>query len=127
MSRRNTDAITIHSILDWIEDNLGIATVTGESVRAFGLLKWHLQRMFKKETGHSLGQYIRSRKMTEIAQKLKESNEPILYLAERYGFESQQTLTRTFKNYFDVPPHKYRMTNMQGESRFLHPLNHYNS
>ncbi len=66
--------------------------------------------MFKKETGHSLGQYIRSRKMTEIAQKLKESNEPILYLAERYGFESQQTLTRTFKNYFDVPPHKYRMT-----------------
>ncbi|EJU2022721.1 MDR efflux pump AcrAB transcriptional activator MarA, partial [Escherichia coli] len=23
--------------------------------------------------------------------------------------------------------HKYRMTNMQGESRFLHPLNHYNS
>ncbi|ENH1705876.1 AraC family transcriptional regulator, partial [Escherichia coli] len=53
--------------------------------------------------------------------------EPILYLAERYGFESQQTLTRTFKNYFDVPPHKYRMTNMQGESRFLHPLNHYNS
>ncbi|HFI1250517.1 TPA: MDR efflux pump AcrAB transcriptional activator MarA [Escherichia coli] len=89
--------------------------------------KWHLQRMFKKETGHSLGQYIRSRKMTEIAQKLKESNEPILYLAERYGFESQQTLTRTFKNYFDVPPHKYRMTNMQGESRFLHPLNHYNN
>ncbi|ELC4129777.1 AraC family transcriptional regulator, partial [Escherichia coli] len=68
-----------------------------------------------------------SRKMTEIAQKLKESNEPILYLAERYGFESQQTLTRTFKNYFDVPPHKYRMTNMQGESRFLHPLNHYNN
>ena len=38
--------------------------------------------MFKKETGHSLGQYIRSRKLTEIAQKLKESNEPILYLAE---------------------------------------------
>ncbi|EAY6798555.1 helix-turn-helix domain-containing protein, partial [Salmonella enterica] len=76
--------------------------------------------------GHSLGQYIRSRKMTEIAQKLKESNEPILYLAERYGFESQQTLTRTFKNYFDVPPHKYRITNMHGESRYMLPLNHGN-
>ena len=79
--------------------------------------------MFKKETGHSLGQYIRSRKLTEIAQKLKQSNEPILCLAERYGFESQQTLTRTFKNYFDVPPHKYRITNVPGESRYLHPLN----
>jgi len=93
MSRRNTDAITIHSILGWIEDNL---------------------------------EYIRSRKLTEIAQKLKESNEPILYLAERYGFESQQTLTRTFKNYFDVPPHKYRITNMRGESRYLLPINHCN-
>ena len=118
MSRRNTDAITIHSILDWIEDNL-------ES--PLSLEKVSERSGYSKETGHSLGQYIRSRKMTEIAQKLKESNEPILYLAERYGFESQQTLTRTFKNYFDVPPHKYRMTNMQGESRFLHPLNHYNS
>ena len=65
-----------------------------------GYSKWHLQRMFKKETGHSLGQYIRSRKLTEIAQKLKQSNEPILYLAERYGSESQQTLTRTFELLF---------------------------
>ncbi|MCF3720783.1 helix-turn-helix domain-containing protein, partial [Salmonella enterica subsp. enterica serovar Weltevreden] len=73
------------------------------------------QRMFKKDTGHSLGQYIRSRKMKEIAKKLKESNEPILYLAERYGFESQQTLTRTIKKYFDVPPHKYRITKMHGQ------------
>ena len=113
MSRRNTDAITIHSILDWIEDNLESPLSLEKVSERSGYSKWHLQRMFKKET--------------EIAQKLKESNEPILYLAERYGFESQQTLTRTFKNYFDVPPHKYRMTNMQGESRFLHPLNHYNN
>ena len=100
MSRRNTDAITIHSILDWIEDNLESPLSLEKVSERSGYSKWHLQRMFKKETGHSLGQYIRSRKMTEIAQKLKESNEPILYLAERYGFESQQTLTRTFKNYF---------------------------
>jgi AraC family mar-sox-rob regulon transcriptional activator len=41
--------------------------------------------MFKKETGHSLGQYIRSRKLTEIAQKLKESNEPILIWRSAMG------------------------------------------
>ena len=117
MSRRNTDAITIHSILDWIEDNLESPLSLEKVSERSGYSKWHLQRMFKKETGHSLGQYIRSRKLTEIAQKLKESNEPILYLAERYGFESQQTLTRTFKNYFDVPPHKYRITSVPGESR----------
>ena len=34
MSRRNTDAITIHSILDWIEDNL-----ESPLSLAFGLLQ----------------------------------------------------------------------------------------
>lgn len=96
MSKRNNDAVTIHSILDWIEDNLESPLSLERVSQRSGYSKWHLQRMFKKETGHSLGQYIRNRKLTEIARKLKHSNEPILYLAERYGFESQQTLTRTF-------------------------------
>ena len=91
MSRRNNDAITIHSILSWIEDNLesplSLEKVSERSVTLSGTCNVCL----RKETGHSLGQYIRSRKLTEIAQKLKQSNEPILYLAERYGFESQQT------------------------------------
>ena len=39
MSRRNTDAITIHSILDWIEDNLESPLSLEKSVRAFWLLK----------------------------------------------------------------------------------------
>ena len=119
----NTGAF-MHDLLDWIDNNLDSRLDIESVARRSGYSKWHLQRMFKKETGHSLGQYIRSRKLTEIAQKLKESNEPILYLAERYGFESQQTLTRTFKNYFDVPPHKYRITSVPGESRYLYPLKH---
>ena len=123
MSRRNTDAITIRSILDWIEDNLESPLSLEKVSERSGYSKWHLQRMFKKETGHSLGYYIRSRKLTEIAHKLKESNASILYLAERYGFESQQTLTRTFKNYFDVPPHKFRTTDIPAESRYLYPPN----
>ena len=49
MSRRNTDAITIHSILDWIEDNpespLSLEKVSERS----GYSKWHLQRMFKRD------------------------------------------------------------------------------
>ena len=126
MTNRNNDAIIIHSILDWIEDNLESPLSLEKVSRRSGYSKWHLQRMFKKETGFSLVKYIRSRKLTVIAQKLKESNEPVQYLAERYGFESQQTLTRMFKKYFDVPPHKFRVTSVHGESRYLLPLTHCN-
>ncbi|QDE47217.1 helix-turn-helix domain-containing protein [Enterobacter hormaechei] len=80
-----------------------------------GYSKWHLQRMFKRDRPFIRTIYSQPQADGDCP-KLKESNEPILYLAERYGFESQQTLTRTFKNYFDVPPHKYRITSMPGES-----------
>lgn len=50
MSRRNTDAITIHSILDWIEDNLESPLSLEKVSERSGYSKWHLQRMFKKET-----------------------------------------------------------------------------
>ena len=43
MSRRNNDAITIHSILSWIEDNFGIAPVAGKVSERSGYSKWHLQ------------------------------------------------------------------------------------
>ena len=105
MSRRNNDAITIHSILSWIEDNLESPLSLKKCLSAPVTLSGTCNVCLRKRPPFP-GQYIRSRKLTEIAQKLKQSNEPILYLAERYGFESQQTLTRTFKNYFDVPPHK---------------------
>lgn len=124
MSRQNNDATTIHSILDWIENNLQSPLSLERVSQRSGYSKWHLQRMFKKETGYSLGQYIRNRKLTEIALKLQDSNEPILYLAERYGFESQQTLTRTFKNYFSVPPHKYRVAHMAEDTKYIRPINH---
>ena len=102
MSRRNNDAITIHSILSWIEDNLESPLSLEKCLSAPVYSKWHLQRMFKKETGHSLQPVHRSRKLTEV-RKLKRSNEPILLPGGTLWFQSQQTLTRTFKNYFDVP------------------------
>lgn len=49
MSRRNTDAITIHSILDWIEDNLESPLSLEKVSERSGYSKWHLQRMFKRD------------------------------------------------------------------------------
>ena len=85
MSRRNNDAITIHSILSWIEDNLESPCRWKKCLSAPVTLSGTCNVCLRK-TGHSLGQYIPQPKLTEIAQKLKQSNEPILYLAERYGF-----------------------------------------
>ena len=50
MSRRNNDAITIHSICRGLRiTESPLSLEKGLS----GYSKWHPQRMFKKETGHS--------------------------------------------------------------------------
>jgi len=41
MSRRNTDAITIHSILGWIEDNLESPLSLEKVSERSGYSKWH--------------------------------------------------------------------------------------
>ena len=79
MSRRNNDAILIHSILSWIEDNFGIAPVAGKSVTGAPVTpKWHLQRMFKRD--RPFPRPVHPQPQADGgAQKLKQSNEPILY------------------------------------------------
>ena len=49
MSRRNTDAITIHSILDWIEDNLESPLSLEKVSERSGYSKWHLHGCLKKK------------------------------------------------------------------------------
>ena len=56
MSRRNNDAITIHSILSWIEDNLESPLSLEKVSERSGYSKWHLQRMFKERDRPFLGQ-----------------------------------------------------------------------
>jgi AraC-like DNA-binding protein len=110
----------INDIISWIEVNIDTPLSVQCVAEYSGYSKWHLQRIFKKETGLTLGKYIRNRKLTLIAQNLKNSNEPILSLACRYGFESQQSFTRSFTHYFSVSPHRYRTSDFRAEYKYIH-------
>jgi AraC family mar-sox-rob regulon transcriptional activator/AraC family multidrug resistance transcriptional activator len=87
-----------------IESHLKIDDVAIKS----GYSKWHLQRIFLADTGQTLGQFIREKKLVLIADKLTTSNEPLINLAINYGFDSQQSFTRAFHKKYHLPPQKYR-------------------
>ena len=36
------------------------------------------------------------------------TNEPLINIAMRFGFDSQQSLTRAFRKRYNVPPHRCR-------------------
>lgn len=90
----------VNEIVRWLESQLQrnegikIDTIADKS----GYSKWHLQRVFKELKGCTLGEYVRKRRLLEAAKSLREGNLPILDIALQYGFSSQATFTRIFKN-----------------------------
>lgn len=98
----------IIELIQWIEDNLEKPLSIDIVAQKSGYSKWHLQRMFKQMTNQVLATYIRLRRLTHCAISLKLTSRPILEIAMRYQFDSQQTFTRTFKKQFGVTPAQYR-------------------
>ena len=73
-----------------------------------GYSKFHLSRLFKQETGVTISEYIRKRRLATAAQYLLYTDEPLLQIAFDLQFQSQEAFTRSFKKLYNMPPGKYR-------------------
>lgn len=98
----------INQLLAWIEQNLEQTLTLDEIATKAGYSKWHLQRMFKRQTGHVLGTYVRRRRLTAAARELRLTGTSVAIIADKYQFDSQQTFTRGFRQQFGLPPAAYR-------------------
>ena len=102
----------VNDILKWLEaqlqrnEGIKIDTIANKS----GYSKWHLQRIFKDFKGCTLGEYVRKRRLLEAAKSLQEKDMSILDIALMYGFSSQATFTRIFKNTSTL--HQLNLENM---------------
>lgn len=74
-----------------------------------GYSNYHFHRLFKKETGYSLYDYIKQQRLIKASLLLKHSELSILDISTLSFFNSQEAFTRAFKNKFQIPPKKFRM------------------
>ncbi|NWA61550.1 helix-turn-helix domain-containing protein [Pantoea sp. B9002] len=122
-------AAFMQQLMLWIEDNIEQKLILETVARRAGYSQWHLQRLFRSYTGVALGTYIRERKLTASVIALLNSNTPLMDIAIKYGFDSQQTYCRTFRRMFDLPPGAFRrkyqhsLPDIDGPASllFLHP------
>lgn len=94
--------------ISYIEGNLTEEIQLDVFPAVIGYSKFHLLRIFKEETGKSIGEYIRLRRVAMAAILLLHSDETILTIAFLFHFQSQEAFTRAFKEVYAVPPGKYR-------------------
>lgn len=94
--------------VSYIEGNLTEEIQMDIFPSVIGYSKYHLSRVFKQETGKSIGEYIRLRRLATAASFLLQTDESILTIAFLFRFQSQEAFTREFKDVYGLPPGKYR-------------------
>jgi AraC-like DNA-binding protein len=102
--------IDIQKAINWIEGNLEDEITLQEISDFIAYSPFHTSRLFKKYTKSKLRNYIRLRKLTKAAIELRDQNVRIIDIAVKYGYQSQEAFTRSFKNVFDITPFEYRKT-----------------
>lgn len=98
----------VQHIVDTLEENILSEWQLEQYAKKIGYSKFYLTRQFKKETGLTIGAYIRKRRLAVAAFLLLHSDESILAISFECQFQSQEAFTRAFKELYQMPPGKYR-------------------
>ncbi|PAD69960.1 AraC family transcriptional regulator [Bacillus sp. 7586-K] len=98
----------IQETIEYIEKNLHEELSLENTAQHAGFSKFHYHRIFQKEVGVTVSEYIRYRRIANAANLLLYSDEKIIDIALYYRFESQESFTRSFKKYYQLPPGQYR-------------------
>lgn len=65
---------------------------------------YHFQRIFSLLTGISLGEYIRNRRLSSAAQELIQSQDKLIDIAYKYGYETPESFSKAFTRFHGVTP-----------------------
>jgi AraC-like DNA-binding protein len=91
----------------YIETRLREPITLKELADAAGYSPWHAARLFREATGLSPFDYIRSRRLTKAALRLRDGDERVLDVALDFVFDSHEGFTRAFSKEFGIPPKRY--------------------
>ncbi|KRF03651.1 hypothetical protein ASG89_02500 [Paenibacillus sp. Soil766] len=84
--------------------NLTIGQLASEVFMSPG----HLQTLFKKETGHTINDYITHVRLKKAQELLKDASIKIYEVANQVGYQDTHYFTKIFKKVVGVNPMEYR-------------------
>lgn len=93
----------IADILHYINTNLSASISIDDLASKFYLSKYYMMRLFKAETGYSIGNYI-SQKRLLFAKDLILQGTPVLEACFDCGFQDYSTFSRAYRKCFHESP-----------------------
>lgn len=107
---RKEDTVSIHirKSIEYIYENLSRQITVNELAERAGLSPGYFSRLFIKETGKNVNQFINSTKIKTAKNMLKYSDFSLLDISLSLGFSSQSAFTAKFRKITGVTPKGYR-------------------
>lgn len=94
--------------IDYINQNLHSNITVAELAEVVSLNETYLSKIFKKETGITVSEYIRTKKIEEACWLLKYTNKSSIEIATDLSFSSHSYFISVFKKVMNTTPKEYR-------------------
>ena len=92
----------------YIDDHFSLPIGAGDVARELHITAAHLTRLFQRDVGKSVTDYITHRRIERACEYLRSSEIPIGSLAVNVGFPDQNYFTRRFRAITGLSPSAYR-------------------
>lgn len=108
ISKRNSSYEKIRKIFDYIRLNYSEKISIKDAAGICCYSSAYFMKFFRQTTGMSFIEYLNSYRLEIAAQILSVSDDNIIDIAEKTGFDNLSYFNRSFKKKFGVTPNKYR-------------------
>lgn len=102
----------IQNAIDYIEEQICEQIVIEAIAEKACMSVSNFRRLFLTVCGMTVGEYIRMRKLTLAGQEIVSSNNKIVDIAFKYGYESHESFSRAFLRFHNVSPLAARNSGM---------------
>lgn len=99
---------SIRTAIDYMEEHLTDNISAQDVADRVYLSPFFLQKGFSLMTGYGIGEYIRNRRLYQAALDLKETDDKVIEIAFRYGYETPESFTKAFSRFHGATPSQVR-------------------
>lgn len=98
----------IRMLVDYLSLNPQINLTRDQMCSMCGVSESTLRRLFKLQTGKTIYEFVKEKRMAYAAKRLLTTREQISNIGYDLGYESTSYFTKTFRETFGISPQQYR-------------------
>ena len=108
LAAETADTQRLKTLLQWLSTHYTEELRVADAAGVCSFSASHFMRWFRQMTGQSFVAFLNEYRLNAAAEALQATDETVLTIASRCGFENLSYFNRAFKAHFGMTPREYR-------------------